>query len=150
MSEKREVRLRIRVVGSPPGVTLCLQRGRDERIPPTTSDTAEIVFDLTARVDERTEGTDVNWLGPFTQGPRDKRFVYVNSGRTAGQFMSPWTRRAKISLMGISRAQVDEVLANSSVVLEVRYAGTGRDGGPSCASVPLLDGGWRVVPCSSE
>ena len=56
---------------------------------------------------------------------------------------SPWTRRAKISLTGLTAKMIAE--AQRGKVIEVSYNGTGRDGGPSCATVPLLDGGWKFA-----
>lgn len=142
----REIRLRIRVVDPPPGVVFCLQRGRNELVSPVKADGSDISFDLSVRLGELPDGTGPNFLGPFTQGPVSARFVYVNSGTCAGQFESCWTRRAKVPLSGIERALVEEALRSEASALEARFAGRGRDGGPACATVPLLDGGWRVVP----
>ncbi len=63
-----------------------------------------------------------------------------------GQPESPcptWVRRIKVHLSSITWPQIDEAVKTSGV-LEARIQGTGRDGGPSCASVPLLGGGWTV------
>ena len=70
--------------------------------------------------------------------------MYVNSGTLAGQAESLWTRRAKVTLQALKWAVVDRVASESGSRLEVRITGTARDGGPACASVPLLDGGWAV------
>jgi hypothetical protein len=79
------------------------------------------------------------------QGPPGGRFVYVNVGTYAAQPDSPWGRRAKVPLGGITDALLDAALASPGAVLEAAFAGRGRDGGPSCATVPLLGGGWRVA-----
>jgi hypothetical protein len=84
------------------------------------------------------------FLGPFTQGPPTARFVYVTSGQSAGQPGSCWNRRAKIPLGGITWSLLEQVLAKKGAVLEVQIEGTGRDGGPACATVPLART-WRVV-----
>ena len=84
------------------------------------------------------------FLGPAAQGSVTDRFVYVNSGTMAGQAGSPWTRRAKVKLAGIDLKMV-EAARRDGHCLEARIAGTGRDGGPSCATVRPLGGGWRVV-----
>lgn len=148
--KKREIRLRIRVVGPPPGVVFGLQRGRDELVTPVLSDGSELVFDLTARIGERPDGSAPNFLGPFTQGPVSARFVYVNSGTLAGQSHSCWTRRAKLPLTGIDASLIEEALRSPDTVLEASIAGRSRDGGPVCASVPLLEGGCRAVSDSAE
>jgi len=50
-----------------------------------------------------------------------------------------------VSLVGITREQVDAVRSRAGVVLEARIAGMACDGGPSCATVPLLDRGWTIA-----
>ncbi|HET7462894.1 MAG TPA: DUF5990 family protein [Longimicrobium sp.] len=138
-----ELPLRITVVGPPPEVTFAVQRGRDGLLPPTRRTADAIVFDFTVRVGER-DGRP-NFLGEFAQGTPADRFVYVNSGTRAGQAGTRWERRAKVKLSGITRELVDAALAEAGAVLEARFGGVGRDGGPACATVPLLDGGWRVA-----
>ncbi len=74
--------------------------------------------------------------GKFAMGPPPQRFLYICSGTLAGQADSCWTRRAKISLMNLP----------AGTELEAELMGSDRCGAPVCATVPLLDGGWR--PCS--
>lgn len=138
-----EIPLRLVVVAPPTGVVFALQRGRDELCQVTRSSGAELSFDLTVRV--RSADGNVRILGPFSQGPPASRFFYLCSGTLAGDFGSRWTRRAKIPFRGITPQLVEELERTPGAVLEVRIAGTGRDGGPACASVPLLEPGWRVV-----
>ena len=135
------MKLRIVVVTPPLGVTFALQRGRFEFVPPASCTPDGLAFDFDVRVGARPDGAP-NFLGPFTQGPPTARFVYINSGTSAGQSDSLWTRRAKVPLAGISHALIEK--AGHDRILEARIAGTGRDGGPACASVPLL-GGWTVA-----
>ena len=134
-----EQQLRIVVLNPPPGVTFALQRGKNELVPPSHSSGKELVFDLTVRVRDEEQP---NFLGPFAQGPRAARFVYINSGTYAGQTNTPWSRRAKIHLSGITWPLIRHA---KGAPLEARFAGTGRDGGPACATVPLLDGGWKIA-----
>jgi hypothetical protein len=126
-----------------PGVALRLQRGRGELIEPTSATATEVAFDFTVRVDLTGRRGAPNFLGPFTQGPPDARFVYVNAGQSAGQHDSPWTRRAKIPLTEITAAQAKAAL-ESRARLEVRFDGQDRDGGPTCATVHLPDGAWQL------
>jgi hypothetical protein len=65
----------------------------------------------------------------------------VNSGSLAGQKDSCWTRRAKVPLHGIKRSVLAKAVKRGEgedLVLEARIHGLARDGGPACASVPLL------------
>lgn len=140
-----EVPLRITVIGPPPGVTWAVQRGRNELITPSRQAVTEITFDLTVRVGRtRADGTP-NLLGAVTQGPPASRFIYVNSGSRAGQTGSCWDRRAKVPLIGIGSELLRAVRATPGARLEARIIGTACDGGPACATVPLLDGGWRLI-----
>lgn len=136
--------LRIVVVKPPPGVTFALQRGKGELSSATTATGADLAFELSVRVRSNEDGSP-NFLGSFAQGPRGGRFIYVNSGALAGQTDSRWTRRAKVHLAGITRNLINRSTAIRNGILEARIAGTGKDGGPACATVPLLDGGWKVV-----
>jgi len=76
--------------------------------------------------------------GEFAQGPARARFVYVNSGTMAGQPGSCWTRRAKIPLYGIERSTLEGALQQAEPLLEAVVSGKAKDGGPACATVPLL------------
>jgi hypothetical protein len=134
-----ELALRIVVIGPPPGVTFALQRGKSDLVPPSRSTPKELVFDLTVRV---REDDQPNFLGPFAQGPRGARFVYINSGSYAGQGDTQWARRAKVPLSGITWPLIKRAKGKP---LQARIAGTGRDGGPACATVPLLGAGWQIA-----
>lgn len=138
---KHEIPIRITVVKPVAGVTMQVQKGRDELLPPVSAGKDATLFEFTASVD--LSGGQPNFLGKFAQGPKDARFIYVNSGTYAGQTGTDWARRAKVSLMSITAAQVEEVLAKPGRVLEAKIWGSSRDGGPMCATVPLL-GGWTV------
>ena len=143
--EQQEVPLRITLVAPPSDVMFCLQRGRDELVSRQQSTGAPLSFDFTVRVRPAASGEPMNFLGPFTQGPPASRFVYVNSGTMAGESATPWTRRAKIPLAGITTAMVKKVLAAPSACIEARIQGTARDGGPACATCRPIGSGWSVV-----
>jgi hypothetical protein len=138
---KLEVQLRIRVLRPVEGVTMRVQRGRDELLLPAAESKSELVFEFPVRVNISAETP--NFLGPYAQGPKDARFIYVNSGRQAGQGDTCWDRRAKISLMNITKTQVEEVIVSTNRFLEVSFNGTGTDGGPTCASVKGIV--WKVA-----
>src|SRR5580765_7908751 len=141
MATKCEIPIRIRLLNPPAGVTTKVQRGRDELLPPTkvTDDGLEFDFDVTVDL----YGATPNFLGKYAQGPKDVRFLYVKSGTSAGRMGSCWSRRAKISLTSITREQINAVIAGKGVLV-AEYNGTGRDGGPTCASVKGIE--WKVVP----
>jgi len=137
---KHEVQIRIVVVAPLAGVSMLVQEGKDKLLPPTRSSVDAIYFEFPINVD--LSSGSPNFLGKFAQGPKDARFIYVNSGTYAGEHHSCWGRRAKLSLMTITRDQIERVIADGSVI-ETRFPGVGRDGGPTCASVKGLV--WKVV-----
>ena len=138
---KQEIGLRIRVLRPMAGVVMQVQRGKCELLPPVNESGTELVFEFPISVD--TSGALPNFLGPYAQGPKDARFVYVNTGTYAGQADSCWARRAKISLMSVTAEQVGQILTGGGR-LETSFPGTGdRDGGPTCASVKGIE--WKVV-----
>jgi hypothetical protein len=142
---EREIPLRITLIHPPRDVVFCLQRGKEEIVSPVRATGDDLSFELSLRVrDGRADGLP-NFLGPFTQGPPAGRFVYVNSGTSAGEAGSCWTRRAKVPLSGITWPLIEAALAAPDAVLEARIAGIARDGGPACATVPLLEGGWHIA-----
>ena len=122
---RMEQRLRITVVDPPPGLAYALQLGRDELVEPTSRTKARITFDFTVDV------VDGKLRGKAVQGKPDARFVYIGIGSYAGQAGPGW--RAKVTLEGIKP---------SAKRLEARFAGTGKNGAPACATVPLLEG-WK-------
>lgn len=138
------LRLRIIVEGPLPGVALAMQRGRGELVPPTSATDRAVTFELEAEVKPRPDG-GFSLRGPEMQGPPASRFIYVNVGTSAGQLGSPWTRRAKISLLSITADTLVQVARLPGGVLEARFAGRDRKGEPSCATVPLVGGGWQPV-----
>ena len=84
-----------------------------------------------------------DFRGAVVQGPRGQRFVYIDIGTYAGQTGTPWSRRLKIPLIGITWDVIDRASA-SQMVLETRVPGTARDGGPTCATVKPF-GGWTLA-----
>lgn len=137
---KHEIPIRIIVTWPLTGIAMLVQRGKVELLPPSIKSTEKLVFDFEITVD-MTE-TKPNFLGKYAQGPKNERFIYVNSGTYADQH-SIWGRRAKISLMSITGEQTHEVIAKEGLVLQTEFAGVGRDGGPTCASVKGIE--WKVV-----
>lgn len=136
--------LRIFIEDPPTGVEWALQVGRDELAAPGKKTSRQICFTTEIRVAPGGGSRTPRLLGPAVQGPPAGRFIYLNSGIRAGQAGSPWDRRAKLPLKGITRSMIREVEARPGAALVARIAGKAKDGGPACASVPLLGAGWQV------
>jgi Family of unknown function (DUF5990) len=145
-TQKREseVRLRLVLAAPPPGVDFGVQEGQGSgytTIHRQRSDGADLTFEFTMTVrDNRDDGLP-NFTGPLAQGPATGRFIYIDIGKYAGQPDSCWERRLKVPLSGISWDMIEQ--AAGKKVLEARLPGTGRDGGPSCATVKPTEG-WRL------
>ena len=140
----RELVVRIRIEAPPPEVAWALQLGRSELSPPSQS-VPHLEFRTTIRVVAGTNG-DLDFRGPAVQGPRAGRFIYLTSGTRAGQRDSCWNRRAKVSLEGLRPLLAQEPSETATTIGVAAINGTSRDGGPACASVPLLGTGWSLVP----
>lgn len=134
-----EIRLRF-VIDSPmPGVTLSLQGKKNAPVDAQTPyDTKSVVLECPIRVGPGPKfyGEQVRAEGP------ERRFIYVAVGAQAGQTVSPWDRRMKVDIHTIPPALL--AAAAKGKVLEAVIAGTGKDGTPACATVPLLKA-WRAV-----
>jgi hypothetical protein len=138
--------LRIVLESPPPGVDFGIQKGRGssfETIQTQRSTGGDLSFEFEVELKASGATGPADFGGPIVQGPRGGRFIYVDIGTVAGQRDTPWTRRMKIPLTGITAGQIKKALAGTHV-LEARVPGTGRDGGPACATVKAFDG-WQPV-----
>ena len=136
---EREVTLRIVLLRPPAGVDFGLQKGRGsayETVQRQRSDGQDVAFELSVGA-KGNRAASPTFVGPFVQGPSGGRFMYVDIGTYAGQTDTVWSRRLKVPLTGISWDMIE-----SRKILEARVPGTGKDGGPSCATVKPFDG-WR-------
>jgi hypothetical protein len=142
-----EIELRIRIIlESPPvGVDFGLQEGKGreyQTIQTQRSTGRDLRFHGTVTVKDDRDDSLPNFLGPITQGPPTGRFLYIDIGQLAGQSDSPWSRRIKVPLSGVTWELIAQAAAGRNLVLEARLPGTGRDGGPSCATVHPVHG-WK-------
>ena len=139
-----EVKLRIILVAPPPGVDFGIQEGKGSHyatIHKQRSKDADLIFEFAVTIKDNRDDGLPNFLGPLTHGPMTGRFIYINIGKSAGQFDSCWDRRLKIPLGEITWELIEK--ASTKMLLAARLPGTGKDGGPSCATVKPIDG-WKV------
>ena len=143
---ERQLNFRIVLEKPPADVDFGLQKGRGsgyETIQKQRSKAKDLYFEFTVGVKDARKDALPTLLGPLVQGPPDQRFIYIDIGTYAGQSDSCWSRRLKVPLRGITWEMADRALADSESVLETRVPGTGRDGGPTCATVKPFDG-WTL------
>ena len=144
-ASERELTLRIVLEQPPAGVVFGLQKGRGaeyETINTQRSTGKDLHFEFSVGVKAGAKTTAPDFGGPVVQGPRGQRFVYIDIGTYAGQTETPWSRRLKVPLSGITWALIDRASGRGHTVLETRVEGTGRDGGPTCGTVNPFDG-WK-------
>jgi hypothetical protein len=138
----RGLTIRIILERPPPGVDFALQKGRGkayEAVHRQRSEGEDLTFEFQPSIREGIAGRRAALGGPFVQGPPHQRFVYIDIGTYAGQADSCWSRRLKIPLGGITAKMI-----GTGGVLQTRVPGTGRDGGPNCATVRDF-AGWTLV-----
>lgn len=139
-----EVRLRIVLVAPPADVDFGVQEGKGndyKTIHKQRSKDTDLTFEFTVAVKDNRDDGLPNFLGPLEQGPTTDRFIYIDIGKSAGQKDSCWERRIKVPLRGITWELIAKASTNRA--LEARLPGTGKDGGPSCATVKPTEG-WKV------
>jgi hypothetical protein len=144
---EQELAFRIILEKPPVGVDFALQKGKGgnyEVIQKQRSGTRDLLFEFTARAVAGNKGAEPNLLGPFVQGPSGARFVYLDIGNAAGQFDSAWSRRLKIPLTGITAEILNRIEKDPKLILETHVPGTGKDGGPNCATVKPF-AGWKLA-----
>jgi len=83
-----------------------------------------------------------DFAGPAVHGKRGERFFYLSwsSGRV-GQCER--FRRMKVHLRDLTAAQVAKAVKTDGTLV-ARVHAVAKDGGPACASVSLLDSGWKL------
>ena len=136
----RPLTLRIVIERPPSDVDFALQKGSGnayETVQRQSSQGEDLIFEFQPSIREGVSNSMAALGGPFVQGPPRQRFVYVDIGTYAGQAGSCWSRRLKVPLDGIPAR-----FLQAGGVLEARVPGTGRDGGPSCATVKDFKG-WK-------
>jgi Family of unknown function (DUF5990) len=141
-----ELPMRIVLVAPPAGVDYGVQHGKGNdytTILLQRSAGGDLVFEFTITVKDQVADESPNFLGPLSQGPVAGRFVYIDIGTAAGQADSEWTRRIKIPLAGITWEMIGQATAKPKIVIEARFPGTAKDGGPSCATLRPIDG-WMI------
>ncbi|MCW1985996.1 UNVERIFIED_ORG: hypothetical protein M2348_001728 [Sphingomonas sp. R1F5B] len=127
------IAMRIIIDRPVPGVAYSLQTKDGHPLDPARARDGEaLAFDFVVRVGPgpRFFGDQVRPEGPL------RRFVYVRIGQAAGDPDSPWARRMKVDLHDID----PDLLARAAHggILVTTVCGTGKDGSPACATVPVL------------
>ncbi len=138
-ADQTDIKLRLVIENPVPGVAHSLQDKKSQPFGAQVSKKGEALsFDIPVRI-----GPGPKFYGELvrSEGP-ERRFFYIGIGTGAGQMDSPWQRRMKINVHDIPQALLDKAMKGK--VVEGVIQGTGKDGSPACASVPLLHP-WQAV-----
>lgn len=125
------------------GVEYGVQKGKGtvyETIQKQKAGFSDLVFEISVIAKMNDKG-GCSFSGPFVQGKTGEQFIYIDIGTYAGQEDTAWSRRLKIPLAGIS-VPVSEN-DHSHPVFVTKIPGTGKDGGPNCATVKPFSG-WEL------
>ncbi|UZR98506.1 DUF5990 family protein [Chondrinema litorale] len=140
-----EITLQITLIKPTPGVIYGLQKGSGsnyETVQKQISSSDDLTFKFTVKLKgDKSKDNLPKFSGSFVQGPTANRFVYIDIGTYAGQSDTIWSRRLKIPLTGITWKDVDTLTSGS--MLQTSDPGTGKDGGPNCATVKPFEG-WHL------
>lgn len=139
----KEITLRIILENPVSGVQYGLQKGKGnnyEAVQNQIGNGKDLLFEFPVAVKCLPNEPPV-CTGPFAHGIPLDRFVYIDIGTAAGQSGSPWSRRMKIPLTGITESLINSVTPQSALVTKV--PGTGKDGCPNCATVKPFNG-WKL------
>ena len=138
---ERQVTLRLILERPPGGVDIGVQEGSGndyKTVQKQRYTKQDLRFEFPIRVKEGKNGQP-NFLGSFAQGPASNRFIYLDIGTYAGQTNTPWSRRLKVPLAGITWQMIEQA-SDACLIIEVRVPGTGKDGGPTCGTVKQFSG----------
>ncbi|MBK9732328.1 MAG: hypothetical protein IPO83_13810 [Chitinophagaceae bacterium] len=144
---KQEISIRIILENPPAGVDFGIQMGKGnnyETIQKQRSNKADLCFEFKVLLKESKTSLP-DFAGPYVHGASKERFIYIDIGTNAGQIDSVWSRRLKIPLRDISSETIKLLLDDASLHLETKVPGTGKDGGPNCATVKPFPG-WHLIP----
>ncbi|MEP7237797.1 MAG: DUF5990 family protein, partial [Ferruginibacter sp.] len=139
-----DISVKIILEKPPANVDFGIQKGsgsKYETIQKQKSVGEDLQFAFTITVKIKPEGS-ADFAGPIVQGNLNGRFIYIDIGTYAGESGSLWGRRLKIPLRGITSAMIEKLSADSGI-LETKVPGTGKDGGPNCATVKPFSG-WYL------
>lgn len=114
---------------------------RDGPVPGTPRESSTLAWTTEILLKPLPDGS-VDFAGPAVEGKRGERFFYLNwSSRTIHG--RERFRRTKIQLRELTAEQLKRLQTKGGTIT-ARISALARDGGPACATVPLLGGSWQV------
>ncbi len=152
-AEEKTVRLRVVCVGPPDPIEHDAEFGIQDKKRTVAEKpldaNGDVHYDIEVRARWHDQKELPNFLGPWTNGKIEERFLYLawtplDPDAPRGPLSGG---RMKIHLKSITWEQIEEADETGGVLI-ARVNGRNSDGSLACASVPLLDGGWVVANAS--
>ena len=140
-----ELTLRIILEKPTAAVDFGIQKGKGnnyETILKQRSVGKDLRFEFTITVKPGKDGL-YDLFGTIVQGTAGDRFIYIDIGTYARQQDTPWSRRLKIPLKGITETMINHLLAHPKIIMETNIAGRGNDNSPACGTAKPFNG-WRL------
>jgi hypothetical protein len=135
-----------RVCGAYAGVHVGVQRrGEPFELVPGDAPDATWEFDVTTKPGPGGDAGAIDVGGPFAQGRRGDRFLYLTWGTVDGEGTFTMFRRAKLHLADVDADVLDRA-ATGEGVLVGRLGLTDECGMPRCARVRPPTVRWSVEP----
>ena len=147
-----DLSIRLLLVDPPPGVAFGIQCGTGahyQTVFVQQVKRGDVIFDFSLTVTENRKNRLPNFKGPLVQGPPASRFIYIDVGTYAGQEGTPWSRRMKVPLQGITWGLIRQARGKAGHRLLGRIPGKGKDGGPNCGTVQVA-GSWEVIDAANK
>jgi len=133
-------RLPGRVVGEHRNVHVGVQRGKDV-LDPVPADAQTVTFDVPVEVRVDPAGRP-DYRGPFVQGPRGRRFVYLDWGDVDADGVFTMFSRAKLNLFDLPDDVAAALAAGQRVRVELDLGLA--NGKPVVASIPPAALTWTI------
>lgn len=138
-----EINLRIKLQNPIEGTRYGLQKGKGpnyETVQGQIGGSHDLIFNFTIQVKE-INGSVPGITGPFVQGTKGDRFIYIGIGSYAGQTGALWNGRIKVPLpeAAFENIQPDE----AQYLWSTNISGRNKDGKPVFATVKPFEGWFR-------
>ncbi len=138
-----EIRIQIVLTHPVEGLVYGLQKGKGARYETVQAQPGKgeaLTFDFLVQV-KSGNGSNPSLAGPYVQGPRGSRFVYIGIGRYVGQVGAAWNGRLKVPLPGAAFETASLNGTNSTWSCTV--PGSTAEGAPVFATVKPFSG-WSI------
>jgi hypothetical protein len=119
-----------------PGLCVAVQKGRDELVEVTPVSDGAVTFDVPVTFDG-------DWRGPFVQGPKKERFLYLVWGTRDGSGELARHGRSKIMLGPVSDLVEEAAAKGRDLAVDLDL--TDGKGGPRHAQVKGDAATWRLA-----